>query len=70
MDHFIPIKHNGASIPTNMVPACHCCNSDKRSKLPEIWLVKKFGEEQAKIILGKIKEFFSTVRKIDLVLKE
>lgn len=37
MDHFIPLKRGGNTIPGNIVPACHICNASKGNHLPEEW---------------------------------
>lgn len=66
MDHHIPIRYKGddnpGTVPWNMLPACQPCNSRKQGSMPDIWVVKMFGEEKAKAILKKIHAFFSVVR--------
>lgn len=42
-DHFIPVKLGGKTEVSNMLPACKTCNRSKRDKMPQEWIVKKFG---------------------------
>lgn len=43
-DHFIPVKLGGKTEISNMLPACKTCNRSKRDKMPEVWILKKFGQ--------------------------
>ena len=38
MDHIVPISRGGKSQRSNLVPACHACNHQKRSLTPVEWL--------------------------------
>lgn len=42
-DHFIPVKLGGKTETSNMLPACRTCNRSKRDKMPQDWILKKFG---------------------------
>lgn len=64
LDHFNPVMLGGHTIPSNMVMSCPECNREKWSHDPVQWLTRKFGTDQAKTILDRIYEFFSTVRKV------
>lgn len=48
-DHFVPIKHGGQTVPSNMLPSCVRCNRGVRgklSKMPDKWLLDYFGYER------------------------
>lgn len=47
-DHFLPVKLGGKTEVSNMLPACKTCNRSKRDKMPQDWIIKKFG-----IVLGE-----------------
>lgn len=69
MDHWIPLANPNClgTVPNNILPLCgglDGCNTSKHAHDPEQWLVKKFGETQAKAILEKVHEFFSKVRQV------
>jgi len=38
LDHVIPVKSGGLSVPGNVVPACKSCNSAKRDRDPWPWI--------------------------------
>lgn len=38
MDHIVPISRGGKSQRSNLVPACHSCNLEKRSLTPVEWI--------------------------------
>lgn len=67
MDHWIPLSSDDCpgSIATNMIPLCHgvrgCNNTSKRHKLPETWLIERFGPRKASQILKKIRAYFDLV---------
>lgn len=55
-DHFIPIKHGGATHPSNMLPTCVRCNrgiGGKLSKMPDRWLKTYFGDVQGEQIYNE-----------------
>lgn len=69
MDHWVPLSSPDCPghVTTNVIPLCHGtdgCNNSKSNKQPEEWLTDKFGKKQAEILLGKIHDFFSKVRRI------
>lgn len=69
-DHWIPISSPlcPGTVPTNMIPLCHGtdgCNNSKCGKLPEQWLVDRFGARKAKQILKRINDYFDWVRQQD-----
>lgn len=53
VDHFIPISKDGRHSLTNIVPACHACNSSKRDRDAESWYRSKpfFREDRWNHIL-------------------
>lgn len=55
-DHFIPLTHAACpgTIPTNMVPACRRCNTQKHNNDPAIWC--------SPASLQKIYDYFETLR--------
>lgn len=63
-DHFIPLASDKCpgTVPENIVPACVSCNSSKSDKLPEQWLIGKFGARKAKKILRRIADYFASLR--------
>lgn len=68
MDHWIPLTSGGATLATNIVPLCHGvggCNNSKRDRLPEDWLVWKFGKHRAATILARVNAYFASVREQD-----
>lgn len=48
VDHFIPLFRGGATVATNIVPACLHCNSSKQAKMPQEWC----SETQLSRVLG------------------
>lgn len=66
-DHWQPISKGGGTTPDNIVPLCHGvdgCNNTKSNKLPEQWLIEKYGKSKAAKIILRISNFFKTVRKL------
>lgn len=39
MDHVVPLSKGGAHVPMNLVPACRSCNSRKRDKERDVFLL-------------------------------
>lgn len=72
-DHWIPVSKGGLTIPTNIVPLCNtqkgvpagvpCCNQSKSDKLPNEWLIERFGKRKANEILKRVNTYFESVRK-------
>jgi 5-methylcytosine-specific restriction endonuclease McrA len=52
LDHYIPLKQNGAHALENIIPACRSCNSRKNRTLPDIWYPKQtyYSEDRHQII--------------------
>jgi 5-methylcytosine-specific restriction endonuclease McrA len=50
LDHFVPKRSGGTDMETNLVTACHYCNSLKKGKVFESleeareWIAKRRGE--------------------------
>lgn len=68
-DHWIPLSAENCPGTTidNMIPLCHGkdgCNNSKSTKLPQEWLLKRFGEEKANELLTNVNLYFETVRRI------
>ena len=59
IDHVIPISEGGLSIPCNGVCCCRSCNSSKRNKLDDRWIIKGL---QRLIQHGESLEWISGIR--------
>ncbi len=58
LDHFIPIKRGGKTIPGNIYPVCREHNrgkDGKHAKLPRDWAIWKFGFENGDSLYQDIK---------------
>lgn len=63
-DHWYPLTRGHGTVASNIVPLCHVvhrppgepssCNGSKNAKLPEAWLVQRYGEDEAKVILARL----------------
>jgi predicted CXXCH cytochrome family protein len=65
-DHWIPISSPvcPGTIATNMVLLCDRgggCNTSKRNRNPQEWVIDRFGTRKARAILRKIKAYFAAV---------
>lgn len=65
-DHWIPLNSPDCpgTIPINIVPLCHGidgCNNSKHSKLPQEWLIWKFGKRKANSIFNRIMVYFNSL---------
>lgn len=65
-DHWIPLSWPDCpgTIAANMIPLCHGidgCNNTKWAHDPEIWLQKRFGVQDAQVILSRINAYFEWV---------
>lgn len=57
LEHFIPVKHGGKTVPGNMLYSCSKCNhgkGGKHSKMPLDWLVERYGAENGTLVYNKI----------------
>lgn len=65
-DHFIaiadPRPDNPGTVPDNILPACGECNMAKGNMDPEVWLLGRFGERQARNILNRIQVYFTLIK--------
>lgn len=66
-DHWIPISNPDCpgTVAQNIVPLCggqDGCNQSKGGKLPDGWLVEKFGKRKAKQIMKRIQAYFDDLR--------
>ena len=63
LDHYIPLnaKDCPGTIAKNMVPACQSCNCSKQDSDPIEWLIRRFGEDQAELIIEAIREYFASL---------
>jgi 5-methylcytosine-specific restriction endonuclease McrA len=43
-DHVVPLARGGSHTPDNLVAACHRCNSSKRERLPQEWVILTIGQ--------------------------
>lgn len=64
-DHWIPLDYKGAdnpgTVPGNMICLCNSCNSSKNYKLPEVWLMERYGNRKAAEILKRVKAYFEWI---------
>lgn len=62
-DHFIALALDDCpgTIATNIIPLCRSCNSSKRDKRPDQWLMKKYPDIGG-IILADILEYFVWIK--------
>lgn len=65
-DHWIPLAASTCpgTVSTNMIPLCHGeggCNNLKNARMPEEWLIERYGKRKAKAILERIEEYFRVV---------
>jgi hypothetical protein len=68
-DHWIPLSRGGPTTAENIIPLCHSlkgdidgCNNTKRDRMPEIWLVERYGREKTREILKRIEAYFQWVK--------
>lgn len=61
-DHWIPLTYKGGDNPgtvrENMVCLCNDCNLNKFNKMPEQWLIDRYGKRKAGIILNRVLIYF------------
>lgn len=71
-DHWIaltdPREDNPGTVPTNIVPLCgslkggrNGCNNSKHKRNAVTWLIEKYGEDEAQIILERIRAYFESL---------
>jgi hypothetical protein len=65
-DHWIPLSYDGDDNPgtvvENIVCLCNGCNRSKSAKMPDVWLVEKYGKRKAAEILVRIHAYFEQVK--------
>jgi 5-methylcytosine-specific restriction endonuclease McrA len=49
IEHVIPLCRGGSNLIANVVPACHECNQDKGSMMPEEW--RESGSRRAALVV-------------------
>lgn len=62
-DHWIPLNNPECTgtVVTNMVCLCSSCNLNKQDKLPDTWLIKRYGASQANEIMARIAAYFQSI---------
>lgn len=62
-DHWMPLTSSECigTVANNMVCLCASCNTSKGYKLPDIWLVERYGVDKANEVLEKIKCYFDWI---------
>jgi hypothetical protein len=63
LDHYIPLVSASCpgTVAANMLPACRSCNCSKQDSEPIEWLARRFGVDQAELIMEAIREYFASV---------
>ncbi len=68
-DHWMPLAKGGGHTAVNIIPLCHSkdggfggCNNAKHDKMPELWLLERFGRKKAKAILKRINDYFEWIK--------
>lgn len=63
IDHWIPLSSLDCPGTTagNMLPLCETCNVTKSWKMPDVWLIERYGEKEAQKILGRVERYFRWV---------
>lgn len=67
MEHYIPLSDPNCpgTVPFNILPACHSCNSSKQDTPLEMWLKRRFSEDQAANISLNIEQYFAWLQSLD-----
>jgi hypothetical protein len=71
-DHWIaltdPRLDNPGTVPTNIVPLCNAlkggrggCNNSKHKREAWVWLLERFGADEAAVILSRINAYFESL---------
>lgn len=67
-DHWIALADLNCpgTIPSNIIPLCHAkkdgtdgCNNRKKDVNPKDWVIRSFGDKEAKKILARVEGYFS-----------
>lgn len=65
-DHWIPLSYEGdgnpGTVAENMVCLCNGCNRSKWNKLPDEWLIERFGTRKANQILARVQAYFNKLQ--------
>lgn len=62
-DHWIPMNSENCpgTVPLNIIPACHSCNTSKSDRDPFEWLTWKFGKRKCKQIAKCVSDYFDQI---------
>lgn len=62
-DHWIPIASElcTGTIASNIVCLCNTCNLSKNAKLPEQWLIERYGKRKANEIMKQVQDYFDSL---------
>lgn len=66
-DHWIPVTKGGPTTRDNIVPLCYGidgCNNSKNDRLPDEWLIEKFGARKGRAILRRIESYLESCRQV------
>lgn len=65
-DHWValtdPRTNNPGTVPENMICLCSKCNSNKKNKDPEQWLIQRYSKKKAAEILKRIEAYFEWIK--------
>lgn len=69
IDHFMPIAKGGTHVLSNLLPACHGCNSSKRDHDPEEWYRRQpfFTDKRWRAILAAMGKRPGQVAQLTLI---
>lgn len=65
-DHWIPLSAPDCpgTIVTNMICLCNDCNERKIYKMPDEWLIERYGKRRAHEILKRIQKYFDSLKSV------
>jgi len=61
-DHLTPVSKGGPRTALNIIPACTSCNCSKNTQRAHLWIYKKFGMQQGKVIIDRIVAYLAEVQ--------
>lgn len=62
LDHWRPLIYGGGTTADNAIPLCQICNDSKGSFKAKRWLRRRYGDELAASIAGRVEAYFEWTR--------